>query len=85
MQEPAFKPEVWVTFQQDTTGGFGKIIGAHYDGTTWQYTVSGSSANGELHAVREDEVTLSLQNGSWMAPSHIGGGGSVYTDTTPSI
>jgi len=85
MTEPAFKPETWVAFQQDTTGGFGRVTGGHYEDNSWSYTVQGSSADGALHSVREDEVTLSLQNGSWMAPSRAAGQGSVYTDTTPSI
>lgn len=85
MTEPAFKPEVWIAFQQDTTGGFGQIIGGYHDGTTWSYTVKGVSADGALHAVREDQITLSLQNASWVAPSHAGGQGSAYTDTTPTL
>ena len=85
MTEPAFKPETWVLFEQETTGGFGQITGGHYDGENWQYTLKGASANGELHTILETEVTLSLQNGSWMAPTHLGGQGSVYTDTTPSL
>lgn len=85
MKEPAFKPDVWIAFQQETTGGFGRIIGGTHTDGAWHYTVQGSSANGELREVREDEITLSLQNGSWMTPSHVGGQGSVYTDTTPSM
>jgi hypothetical protein len=85
MHEPSFKPETWITYQQETNGGFGKIIGGHYDGTSWHYTVQGASAGGELQTVHENTITFSLQNGSWMAPTHLTGQGSIYTDTTPSL
>ena len=85
MTEPTFKPETWIVFQQETNGGFGRIVGGYHDGESWQYTVEGASLSGDFHAVRNDEVTLALQNGSWIAPSKAGGQGSVYTDTTPSL
>lgn len=86
MTEPVFKPEVWVVFEEETTGGFGRIVGAYYEDEAWYYNVAGSLVTGELTAVHEDHITLSLQNGSWMAPSRLSGGqGSVYTDTTPSL
>lgn len=79
MKEPTYKPEQWITFEQEGAGGFGKIIGGSFD-EGWTYTVKGSLANGELCMVHEKEIVYLLQNGSWLAPSHFGGQGSVYSD-----
>ena len=81
MPEPTYKPQDWIAFQQDDTGGFGTIIGGAYDGEQWYYTVQGSLVDGTLQSVREDEITLVLQNGSWLAPAHFGGQGSAYTES----
>lgn len=80
MQEPLYKPEHWITFQQGNTGGFGQIVGGSFDGETWLYTVEGSLADNPRRAVREDEVTYLFTNGSWLAPTHLGGSGSAYKD-----
>lgn len=82
MQDPVYKPEQWITFEQGEAGGFGQIIGAAFgtDGS-WYYTISGSQADGKNRAVREDEIRSTLQNGSWIAPSITGGGKvTAYTD-----
>ncbi len=82
MKEPTYKPESWIIYQQGTFGGYGRIIGAAFDGENWNYTTQGSLVNGELHAVKEDEITFLFQNGSWLAPTHLDSrGGSAYTDT----
>lgn len=80
MKEALYKPEHWITFEQGQGGGFGQIIGGSYDGTHWYYTVQGALANGEHQSVREDEVAYLFQNGSWLAPTHLGGGNSAYKD-----
>ncbi len=80
MKEPAYKPETWVSFQQDEVGGFGRIIGGSFDGESWEYTIQGSSVDGLLYSAREDEIGYVLQNGSWLAPTGIGNHGSAYKD-----
>ncbi len=81
MKEPIYKPEYWVTYQQGEAGGFGRIIGGSFDGETWLYTVKGVHANGDLQAVREDEIGYLFQNGSWLAPTGSGARGtSAYKD-----
>lgn len=81
MKEPAYKPDQWIAFQNDGIGGFGQIAGGNFDGDAWEYTVKGSLTDGQLREVRESDITLLLQNGSWLAPSHFGGQGSAYTET----
>lgn len=85
MREPLYKPEHWVTYQQGTGGGFGRIVGASFDGTTWIYSVAGPVLNTTYAGVQESEITMLFENGSWLAPRQNGSGnvgGSAYTDTT---
>lgn len=84
MTEPTYKPEQWVTFEQNGTGGFGQIIGGSFSGSAWSYNVKGALANSQNHSVKESEIAHLLTNGSWLAPTHIGGSGSAYTDTPPA-
>ena len=80
MKEPTYKPHDWIAFEQGDLGGFGQVIGGSFSEDGWEYIVSGSLAGGSDRAVREDEISLVLQNGSWLAPSHFGGHGSAYTE-----
>jgi hypothetical protein len=80
MNEPIYKPENWVTFQQGEEGGFGRIVGGSYDGETWHYTVAGSLADGSHQSVKEGEIGFLFQNGSWLAPTSSGGHASIYKD-----
>jgi hypothetical protein len=79
MNEPTYKPTTWIAFALDTQGGFGQIVGAHFDGTQWHYIVSGSLENGALRVVPHHTITYALQNGSWMPPTTFGGQNSAYT------
>jgi hypothetical protein len=69
-----------ITFQQGNTGGFGQIVGGSFDGTTWLYTVEGGLGENSRRAVQENEITYLFTNGSWLAPTHLGGSGSAYKD-----
>jgi len=80
VKQPAYKPDTWVTYQQGHAGGFGRIIGGLFDGNEWIYTVSGLMTDGAHHAVREHEISHTLQNGSWVAPTALGSNESAYKD-----
>lgn len=79
MKEPIYKPDTWVTYQQAEVGGFGRIIGGSFVSGIWRYTLSGVLTNGQYITIKEDEIIFTLQNGSWIAPTHMSGGGSAYT------
>lgn len=79
MKEPTYKPDQWIAFESKDVSGFGQIVGGSYnDG--WHYTIRGVNAHGNLTAVNEADIIYLLQNGSWLAPSHFGGRGSIYSD-----
>ena len=80
MKEPIYKPEHWITYQQGETGGFGRIVGGHFNSESWYYTVEGASADGTHTAVRESEIRFLFTNGSWLAPTSTGSSGSAYKD-----
>lgn len=80
MKQPTYKPEAWVLYQQESTGGYGHIIGASFNGEVWLYTVAGPQADGSHATVREDEITQILQNGSWLAISVSAASSSAYQD-----
>jgi len=81
MKQPTYKPETWITFQQGETGGFGRIVGATFDGEAWVYSVAGANADGSHHAVRETEVSQLFQNNSWLTPTTAASSSSAYQDT----
>jgi len=80
MKQPTYKPETWVLYQQDETGGYGEIVGARYEGETWFYTVSGVSVDGSDVSVREEEVKQIMQNGSWLTVAAASASSSAYQD-----
>jgi hypothetical protein len=81
MKEPTYKPDQWIAFESNTLNGFGQIVGGTYD-DGWYYTVRGLNAHGNLASVPEADIVYLLQNGSWLAPSHFGGRGSIYSDSS---
>lgn len=81
MNEPTYKPKTWVLFtSEENTAGFGCIVGGFLNSQgEWSYTVKGTQLDGSLHSVHEADITHTLQNGSWIAPTTFGGSGSAYT------
>lgn len=82
MQEPKYKPEHWVIYQQGESGGFGRISGGTFNGQGWYYTVQGAIATGQPHSVAETEIAYlyNEDDKSWIAPAQAGGQSSVYTN-----
>ncbi|MGV9002300.1 MAG: hypothetical protein ACOH18_05100 [Candidatus Saccharimonadaceae bacterium] len=80
MKEPIYKPDMWVSYQQDEVGGFGRIIGGSFDGENWHYTIAGSREDGSSHSAKETEIGYVMQNGSWLAPTTANASSSVYKD-----
>ncbi len=79
MNEPVFKPGKWISFQKDdTTGGFGKIIGGYFDGTNWLYAVEHATSSAGTTHVLFDEIKYSYEGETWMVPNTIVGNSSVY-------
>jgi len=79
MKEPTYKPDQWIAFENEAESGFGQIVGGSFE-NGWCYTLSGVTAHGDLTSVAEADIIYLLQNGSWLAPSHFGGRGSIYSD-----
>ena len=91
MKEPLFKPGQWVCYQkEDNGGGFGEIIGGHFDSNDWEYVVQHAALDLNTDApdgtpidavVRTDEIKFIYEGDNWMAPSKTLGGNSVYVYT----
>ena len=81
MQEPKYKPEHWVIYQQGETGGFGRISGGIFNGQSWYYTVQGSVATGQPHSVSEAEIIFLFNEDdkSWTSPAQANGQTSAYS------
>ena len=79
--EPAFKPGEWVIYElEDSTTGFGQILGGLTSENVWTYNVHGPALNGDGVQVPEKAVKFTLENGNWTAPTHFGGSNSVYAN-----
>ena len=88
MTDPLYKPEHWITYKTGNAGGYGKIVGASFNGASWVYSVAGPLLDTTYFGVQEADITAVFENNSWLAPRQNGGGdsgGSAYTDTTPSL
>lgn len=68
MQEPAYTPNQWVTYESANGGGFGKVIGGDFDGKDWHYIVKGQSVERPAVRVKESAIMLILDNKSWLPP-----------------
>ena len=86
MKEPQYKPEQWVVYAfEDGTGGFGRIVGAYFNGSDWNYTIHGTNLDTTYVSATTEEITYFYENGSWLEPQHAGvGRASVYTDQPPA-
>lgn len=82
MNQPSFKPEYWITYEQEDAGGFGRIVGGSYGSDGWSYLIAGALPNGELQTVKEEAIVLVYENGSWSAPSQITGQNSAYVSAS---
>jgi hypothetical protein len=82
MQLPSYKPDQWVVYEQGQTGGFGRILGASFNGESWVYSLRGPIVDTTYAEVYEPEITHFYENGSWLEAKHgnIGGKTSAYTD-----
>lgn len=79
MNEPAYKPNQWVLYQvEETSAGFGQVVGGLYIDGTWKYHVRGATDSETNVQVHQDAITFILENGNWTAPQHFGGSNSAY-------
>jgi hypothetical protein len=80
MNEPIYKPEQWIIYQQGESAGFGQIVGGSYDGEMWNYSIKGSLLDTTFALARQNEIIRYYENGSWLEPRSGGiGNGSAYT------
>jgi len=85
MQEPAYKPDQWIIYQQGEGGGFGQIVGGRYSSEAWIYSIKGPITDTTYASVREDEITFFNENGSWLEPQQGSlGKTSAYSNEQPS-
>ena len=80
MHEPLYKPEHWILYQQGDNGGFGQIVGGTFGADGWHYTLRGIQLDTTLTSVSENDIIFAYEQNSWIAPTHLGGAGSAYTD-----
>ena len=81
MITPLFKPQQWVLYQQENSGGYGAIVGATFDDQGWLYSIKGPELDTTSIAVAELDITHTYENGSWIEMNHeTGTSASAYTD-----
>lgn len=87
MNTPQYRPEQWVLYEDvGESGGFGRIVGAAYDGETWHYSVHGPSTDTTYASPKEDEITHVYESGSWIESHHSAGGQeSAYAAPDPTL
>jgi len=82
VQEPKFKPDHWVIYQQGESGGMGRISGGTFGGQGWNYTIVGAAVNGQPYSVSESEIAYLLGDDgkTWSTPSQASGQSAAYTN-----
>lgn len=78
MQEPTFKPNTWVAYAQGGVGGFGEIIGGHFDGTDWHYLIKAVGRDGSSARILGTDIQFTYEGGNWMKPNYLSGNSSIY-------